>query len=28
LPPCGQKVWVCNNIIYNTQEEYNTACIW
>lgn len=26
LPPCGQKVWVCKNIIYETEVEYTAAC--
>ncbi len=26
LPPCGQTVWACNSVIYDTAEKYNIAC--
>lgn len=26
LPPCGQNVWVCKNVIYDTDDKYKAAC--
>ena len=26
LPPCGQKVWVCDEVIHESKASYEESC--